>query len=108
MVVLYELNYIQSSADGDPLQALQDGALMRYLAQSKEHSVVQKFVADYAESILRSVKTADLLFQTSDEGSAAWCYRMPEQLVNFCCMFSKMSSLLCLCDTRRPDQLCSL
>ena len=63
------------------LQALQDGLLMQYSARSIEPSVVQKFVGDYAESILMSVPAADLLFQTANEAAAAWCYRMPEQLV---------------------------
>ncbi|KAL0045011.1 hypothetical protein WJX82_005242 [Trebouxia sp. C0006] len=30
--------------------------------------------------ICKSVKTTDLLFQTSNEAAAAWCYRVPEQL----------------------------
>ena len=69
------------------LQALQDGLLMQYSARSTEPSVVQKFVGDYAESILMSVPAADLLFQTANEAAAAWCYRMPEQLVCAgCCM----------------------
>ncbi|KAL0025590.1 hypothetical protein WJX79_004670 [Trebouxia sp. C0005] len=60
--------------------AIQDGRFVRYCSGSTEHSVVQQYVADYADTILQSVKTADLLFQTSNEAAAAWCYRVPEQL----------------------------
>ena len=65
------------------MQALQDGLLMRYCSGSTERATVQQFVADFAMSQLRlSVETPDLLFQTSNEATAAWCYRVPEQLVS--------------------------
>ena len=70
------------AAMGVQMQALQDGPLMRYCSGSTERPIVQQFVADFTISqIQSSVKTPDLLFQTSNEATAAWCYRMPEQLV---------------------------
>jgi hypothetical protein len=65
---------------------MQDGRFVRYCSGSTEHPVVQEYVADYAEAILQSVQTTDLLFQTSNEAAAAWCYRVPEQLVRCVCV----------------------
>ena len=71
------------AAMGVQMQALQDGPLMRYCSGSTERPIVQQFIADFAMSQIRlSVETPDLLFQTSNEATAAWCYRMPEQLVS--------------------------
>ncbi len=71
---------------------MQDGRFVRYCSGSTEHPVVQQYVADYAEKILQSVKTTDLLFQTSNEAAAAWCYRVPEQLVR-CVSLSSMPAM---------------
>lgn len=68
---------------GVQMQALQDGPLMQYCSGSTERPIVQQFVADFTMSQMQlSVETPDLLFQTSNEATAAWCYRMPEQLVS--------------------------
>ena len=88
---------------------MQDGRFVRYCSGSTEHPVVQQYVADYAEKILQSVQTTDLLFQTSNEAAAAWCYRVPEQLVRCVCVSSMriydywLNATASLC-----DQICSL
>lgn len=64
------------------LQALADDPLTRYLAPSTDETARRLGVTEYAQGILSSASSAELLFQVSNFAAAALSHRIPEELVS--------------------------
>ena len=64
------------------LQALRDDPLTRYLARSTDDETAERAVTEYAQELLGSASSAELLFHVGDFGAAALSHRIPEELVS--------------------------
>ena len=65
------------------LQALENDPLTRYLAPSTDDETARRRgVTEYAQGVLSSASSAELLFHVSGYGAAALSHRVPEELVS--------------------------
>lgn len=78
-------------------QALKNDPLTRYLAPDTDETARRLGVTAYAQGLLSSASSGELLFQISDFAAAALSHRIPEELVSidtvglYACQASNLS-----------------
>ena len=68
-------------------------AVTKYLAPGADADSCNQKVRSYGEYQLAESSSADLLFQAEDCAAAAFCYRIPEQLVQNLSLLTNLKAM---------------